>query len=136
MKGFESLPDLLENMQPELADANYLFVTLADSASSRQLEPLAFASVRESEGMTLVLDENAAGSVGVSGAGPFRRITLNVHSSLEAVGLTSAVSGALAGEGISANMIAGFYHDHLFVPAAQAGEALRILKALEHVPGG
>ena len=57
-------------------------------------------------------------------------ITLRIHSSLAAVGLTAAVSGALAAEGISANMIAGFHHDHILLPAADADRALDILKGL------
>lgn len=60
----------------------------------------------------------------------FRAITLEVHSSLNAVGLTAAVSGALARRGISANVVAAFYHDHIFVPAGQAQEALETLGAL------
>ncbi len=58
------------------------------------------------------------------------RITLNVHSALEAVGLTAAVATALTREGISANVVAAYYHDHIFVPEVDAERALEALRAL------
>lgn len=60
--------------------------------------------------------------------GSFRQITLTVHSSLEAVGLTAAVSTKLAAKGISANVIAAYYHDHIFVQTAKAELALSVLQ--------
>ena len=59
-----------------------------------------------------------------------RCITLTVHSSLEAVGLTAAIATELAGLGISANVVAAYYHDHVFVPCAQAEQAVAGLAAL------
>jgi hypothetical protein len=59
---------------------------------------------------------------------PFARITLTVHSALEGVGLTAAVSGALAEQGIACNVVAGFHHDHLFVPWERREEALGVLR--------
>lgn len=60
----------------------------------------------------------------------FKRITLSVYSSLEAVGLTAAVASALAKERISANVIAAYHHDHVFVPADKANQAVQILTKL------
>ena len=60
----------------------------------------------------------------------FRCITLDVHSSLEAVGLTAACAQALAAGGISANVVAGYSHDHILVPAPRAQDALAALDAL------
>jgi hypothetical protein len=68
-----------------------------------------------------------AARLGLPPAPVFRRIALGVQSSLEAVGLTAAVAGALARQGISANMVAAFHHDHVFVPADRAEEALACL---------
>jgi len=85
------------------------------------------------EGMTFVMPLSAlvkcGSDVGIDPAKqPYmRRITLGVHSSLEAVGLTAAVSTLLARHGISANMIAGYHHDHLFVPANDAERAVELL---------
>jgi hypothetical protein len=53
-----------------------------------------------------------------------------VHSSLEAVGLTAAVAGALTAAGISANVVAAFHHDHVFVPADRAEAAMAQLDLL------
>ena len=61
---------------------------------------------------------------------PFARITLTVHSALEGVGLTAAVAGALAQAGIACNVVAGYHHDHLFVPWDRREEALAILQRL------
>ncbi|HCH95585.1 MAG TPA: hypothetical protein DFK13_12220, partial [Erythrobacter sp.] len=72
---------------------------------------------------------DVAGELGIEGP-DFARITLTVHSDLEGVGLTSAVSGALADAGIACNMIAAFHHDHAFVPCPRAAEALDVLRAL------
>ena len=70
---------------------------------------------------------DALAQAGLSPEGPMARITLTIHSALEAVGLTAAVSTALADHGISANMVAGFHHDHIFLPAKDADRALNIL---------
>jgi hypothetical protein len=79
----------------------------------------AFALIREAEGVTLVRP----------GKG-WARITLGIHSSLSAVGLTAGIAAALAARGISANIIAGFHHDHVFVPWGRRGEAIAALEAL------
>lgn len=60
----------------------------------------------------------------------FSMITLTVHSSLLAVGLTAAIARVLGGEGVSCNVVAGFYHDHIFVPVGDAGRAMRALERL------
>ena len=84
----------------------------------------------EAEGTTLVVERRAAEAAGLAAAFPCRRITLRVHSALEAVGLTARVATALAAAGIPANIVAAFHHDHLFVPEARADEALEVLRAL------
>jgi hypothetical protein len=95
------------------------------------LDPV--ATVRELEGRTLVLPREAAEIAGLAGTFRSAWITLRVRSALTAVGLTAAVSAALTRDGISCNVIAGFHHDHLFVPFDQAGRALAALAALSHV---
>lgn len=57
-------------------------------------------------------------------------ITLTIHSSLEALGLTSAFSNALAAEGISCNVVAAYYHDHIFVAKGDAERAIMVLERL------
>lgn len=92
------------------------------------LEPI--ATFIESEGLTLVLTKDKADESGLNYEGIFRQITLAVHSSLQAVGLTAAVSTKLTAKGISANVIAAYYYDHVFVPSDKAEAALRALKEL------
>ncbi|WP_337060338.1 ACT domain-containing protein [Kineococcus sp. G2] len=90
------------------------------------------ATVAEDEGLTLVLPAERAGELGepVTEGERYAWLTLRVHSALDAVGLTAAVSAALAAAGVPANVIAGRFHDHVLVPVAQADEALRVLTAL------
>ncbi len=130
MTGIEDLQQLLANMEPELHDGEFVFCTVAKGniADHARLNPLGM--FREAEGLTLILPRETAEREGLAGA-PMRMITLTVHSSLEAVGLTAAFSTRLAREDISANVVAAFHHDHIFVPAADAEKALAVLKALQ-----
>jgi hypothetical protein len=89
-----------------------------------------FATVREDEGLTLVVHRDDADRAGLSYDFLAARITLLVHSDLAAVGLTAAVSTALTGAGISCNVLAGYHHDHLFVAEDDAERALSVLEDL------
>jgi len=80
----------------------------------------------ESEATTLVLPASLAEEV-VESSAPYARITLRVHSSLEAVGLTAVVAEALRADNIPANVVAGYYHDHVFVPWDRRDAALGAL---------
>jgi hypothetical protein len=93
------------------------------------LEPIAI--FQESEGTTVIVDEATAAHRGLAPLFRSAWITLTVHSDLHAVGLTAAVSSALADAGISCNMVAAVHHDHVFVPIESGREALRILKDLQ-----
>lgn len=123
------LADLLREMQPELISGTYVFCVV-DPADERVpgLLQRAFASVREAEGLTLVLPEDAAPKRSRSEC--FRIITLRIHSSLEAVGLLATIAPALAAKDISANTLSAYYHDHLLIPEADAQAALGVLQAL------
>jgi hypothetical protein len=94
------------------------------------LSLLPVATFAEAAGLTLVLSAATADSAGMHYDEQFRQITLTVHSSLQAVGLTAAVSTKLTEKGISANVIAAYYHDHIFVPVAQAEQALLALQEM------
>jgi|TARA_R110002074_G_scaffold11147_1_gene41378 hypothetical protein len=127
MSGIVELDELLKSMSPELQDGDYVFCTIEDDDFDYQsLNPL--ASFRESEGLTLVITMKAAIQAKLAFEGTFKQITLTVHSSLEAVGLTAAVAAKLAAYGISANVIAAYYHDHVFVQTEKAEQALSALK--------
>jgi uncharacterized protein len=129
MSGETDLRMLLGSMDPQLSEERYVFHSMSGSyAEIITLEP--WAIITENEGLTIIIEENTARLNGIPVLSIFKRITLNIHSSLEAVGLTAAISTALAEAGISANVVAGFYHDHVFVQEHVANEALRVLRDL------
>lgn len=129
MAGIRVLDQLLCSMQPDLLPDDMVFCTVPGPMTDYiDLHPLAM--VREQEGLTVLLTKTQAEQQGWPVDARFRQITLNVHSSLEAVGLTAAVATCLAEQGISANVIAAYYHDHIFVPSHQAEQALAALQAL------
>ena len=128
MTGETNLASLLSSLSPELMAGEFVFCTVKNIsyAEAAGLSPL--ASFHEREGLTLVLPRGRADGAGIDYAGVFSCITLRVHSSLDAVGLTAAVSGKLADRGISANVVAAYYHDHIFVPCESAAGALAALQ--------
>jgi hypothetical protein len=130
MTGETNLGELLASMSPAMIDGEFVFCTFAAAGygDHARLEPV--AAVSESEGLTLVVPRAKADEHRLDYDSVFRGITLAVHSSLEAVGLTAAFSGKLAEHDISANVIAGFYHDHIFVPADDADKAMSALAEL------
>lgn len=121
MSGEKDLTQLLRGMAPELFPEPYVFEVLA-AGDRPGVAP--FATIAEEEGLTLVRPAVEAGEP------LWARISLTIQSDLGAVGLTAAFSGALAAEGISANVIAGYHHDHLFVPWDRRHDALTALLAL------
>lgn len=127
MAGIENLEELLGSMSPELIEDEYVFCTVPDGKYGDYMDLSPLATFIEAEGMTLVVSRENADNSGLKYDGVFRCITLTVHSSLEAIGLTAAVSAKLSEHQISANIIAAFYHDHVFVPARSAEEALGLL---------
>jgi hypothetical protein len=124
------LDELLASLKPTLHEGDFAFVTLPETSYGARAELLPIAAFAEAEGLTLIVPLRSAQHAGLSFDGVFRMITLNVHSSLAAVGLTAAVAEVLARRGISANVVAAFYHDHIFVPAERAEEALGALAEL------
>ena len=122
------LVSLLRELRPTLHPDRYVFV------SSPQPDPellaRAFASIREEEGTTLVVPEEAARLAGRQTTTAFRCITLRVFSDLLAVGLVAVVTSRLAGLGIACNVVSAFHHDHLFVPEDDAERAMAALRDL------
>ncbi len=110
------LAQMLAGMAPALDQRRWDFALVEGDPPSG-----AFAIIREAEGTTAILPTDDGG---------FARITLMVHSALEGVGLTAAVAGGLAAAGIACDVVAGYHHDHLFVPWPRRDEALAILQRL------
>ncbi|AZO26910.1 MULTISPECIES: ACT domain-containing protein [unclassified Mesorhizobium] len=129
MTGETDLQRLLASMKPELLPGVHVFATLPPGTSlPGNLKPVMI--FREREGLTLIVTEDEAKSGGLAGTFRCRMITLNIHSSLEAVGFLAAITTRLAAAGMGLNPVSAFYHDHLFVPADRAEEAFAILRQL------
>jgi uncharacterized protein len=111
---------MLAGMAPVLHPQPWRF-ELLDEAKPTPALMHAFALIREDEGVTAIVPSEGGG---------FARITLQVHSALEGVGLTAAVATTLAQAGIACNVVAGFHHDHLFVQWDRRDEALERLQHL------
>ena len=126
MSGETNLSALLRSLDAVLVDGVFVFATVKAVPSG--LTPrMVF---QEAEGTTLILLKSQAEQAGLVYEFPSRMITLNIHSSLDAVGFMARIATALAAEGMGVNPVAGFYHDHLFVPEDRAADAMAVLKAL------
>jgi uncharacterized protein len=125
------LDRLLAGLRPELAAESYVYALGPAPAGTR-----VFATVAEDEGLTLVLTRDEADAAGLRPEWAAARITLQVNSQLQDVGLTATVSSRLAARGISCNIVAGFFHDHLFVPEDRATDALQLLRQLAQEASG
>lgn len=123
MNGETDLQRLLADMEPRLFDHPYSFRTIP-SGQSLPLAQEPFAIIREDEGTTIIAPGDG-----------WARISLTIHSSLAAVGLTAAFSAALSDKGIPANVVAAYYHDHLFVPWERRHDAMEALLALSRNRG-
>ena len=123
------LAELLRSMRPVLNDGVYCFVTVPTGFDVMSVNPI--ATFLEREGLSLIVEEQVAVSHRLTPVFRAAWITLTVHSDLNAVGLTAAVSTALADAGISCNVVAAAHHDHLFVPADCAAEAMTALHRLQ-----
>ncbi|AXI54133.1 hypothetical protein C1J05_06200 [Sulfitobacter sp. JL08] len=127
---------MISGMTPVLQPGNFVFVTTQDPALVTTLFPHAIATVKEDEGMSMVIPVELAKKSNLNADHPMRCITLNVYSSLEGIGLTAAVSAALGDNGIPCNMVAAFHHDHVFLPAELCDQAMMTLIALQNSVAG
>lgn len=130
MPGATDIAILLASISPRLMDGEFVFCTFENAryGDYAHLEPVGACS--EQEGLTLIVPLSKAVEYNLDYTSVFKGITLGVYSSLDAVGLTAAFSVALAGRGISANVIAGYHHDHIFVRSEHAQRALEALNEL------
>lgn len=121
---------MIAAMDPQADPVCYAFVGADDRTTALDLMRSALATFREDEGLSLVVPHDVAMDAGIE-TPPYARITLQVHSALDGVGLTAAVANALAEANIACNVIAAMRHDHIFVPAADKETALAILQQLQ-----
>lgn len=127
-RGETDLDRLIAGMRPVLHPDTFVFCTTRDPAHPARAH--ARMILTEDEGITLILPLLQATDPGLRPVFECRMITLTVHSALDAVGLIAAVAGRLAALGMGVNPVAGYFHDHLFVPADRAGDAMRALADL------
>lgn len=123
------LARLLASMEPVLHDLICAYCVVPHGTDTARFTPV--VTVAEAEGLTLVIPESQAQASGLEVLFRAAWITLTVHSDLQAVGLTAAFATALGQAGISCNVVAGAFHDHLFVPAERAQDALAALHKLQ-----
>jgi len=131
MSGETNLQSLLANMQPDLLEGEFVFCSVSPQAFD-QLHFRPIGIFREAEGITLIVERSVADVEGLDYEFVSRMITLNIHSSLEAVGFLASITSKLAEAGISANPVSAFYHDHLFVPTDKASVVMRLLDELKN----
>lgn len=126
MSGETNLALLLKNMQPHLNDGEYVFCCVEATLAINIADVLGF--FREKEGVTVIISKALADELEMAYSFVASWITLSIHSALEAVGLTAAVSKVLADENISCNVIAAYHHDHIFIAKKDAEKAMGALK--------
>lgn len=127
-KGETHLATLIGSMQPILNAGSYVFCVIDSPKTIEIAEIIGF--FKEKEGVTVIVEKTVAIEKGLNYSSEFAWISLTIHSALEAVGLTAAFSKALANANISCNVVAGYYHDHIFVPLKDAQKAIETLERL------
>lgn len=130
MTGETNLKKILASLAPALSTEEFVFCSFQQARYGERSELQPIVAVVEGEGLTLVIPRANADAGGIGYESVFRCITLHVHSSLDAVGLTAAFATKLTEYGISANVVAGFYHDHIFIQAEQAENAIAAINEL------
>ena len=131
MAGETNLDELVRSMSARLVDGLYVFVTVGSGQVPDDLTPrMVF---EEAEGTTLIVLKSEAERLRLSYEFPCRMITLNIHSSLEAVGFMARISSELAKHEMGVNPVSGFFHDHLFVPTVDSCRFHHLIDCLQYL---
>lgn len=125
MSGEKNLEILLKTMKPKMNLGEFVFCEVENLEKIKLNEIV--MSFKEEESITIITQKEIADKLNLKYSFVASWITLTIHSSLEAIGLTAAFSKALSEKGISCNVVAAFYHDHIFVDKKDTEKAMEIL---------
>jgi hypothetical protein len=128
MPGESDLNVILKTLKPFLHDGEYVFCQVLDPYPIDLNDIISY--FKEGEGVTIILSKTTADKLKLPYSFVSAWITLRVHSSLESVGLTAAFSNALAAAGISCNVVAAYFHDHIFVDIKDAQKSIEVLEGI------
>ena len=128
MLGETDLSQLIQNMKPELIKGEFVFASLEEEQINK-LHPI--CNFIEEEGISVIINRDEADLNYIQYDSVFRMLTLNIHSSLNAVGFLAKITGELDKHNISVNPVSAYYHDHLFIPEERAKDAVNILSQLK-----
>ena len=128
MTGETNISELLKRMSPKLNDGEYVFSSLKEVNAIDRRDTI--CEFKEKEGTTIVIEKEKADMLNLTYEYIASWITLDIHSSFDSVGLTAIFSTELAKNEICCNVIAGYYHDHIFVDISKAHKAINVLKNL------
>ena len=126
--GQKDFHELIKSIMPHLNEGEYVFAAVEDLSRIDREDTI--CEFKEKEGVTVVIARKKADELNLSYEFVASWITLMIHSSLDAVGLTAVFSNELARNDISCNVVAGYYHDHVFVHVKDADKAMRVLNRL------
>jgi uncharacterized protein len=129
MAGQTELSEVLRTLQVSCDEQEYGFATTSPKGQVSLTDALCI--FREDEGLTVIAQKDYLDRQGLSCDGTYAKLTIEVHTSLELVGLTAVLAQTLADSGISANVVAAYYHDHVFVSFGVRQKAIDVLLALK-----
>lgn len=128
MPGVTNLQQTLQSLKVICDDIQYGFAGVADESQIERDEVL--ATFHENDRLAIIAPKDYLDSLGIENESPYAKLTIDVHTSLELVGLTAVMATELAKYGISANVVAAFYHDHVFVQYELRQKATQLLESL------
>ncbi|WP_298506571.1 ACT domain-containing protein [uncultured Maribacter sp.] len=131
MAGEANLQELIKGISPKLHDGEYVFCTVKNIDKIPRKDTI--CEFKEQEGTTIVIEKNKADSLQLKYEFIASWITLTIHSALDAVGLTAAIATELTKHKISCNVVAGYFHDHIFVDVKDAKLAINCLIRMSEI---